>query len=161
MNFQELLTTVTKQLKEKQYHIATAESCTGGLLAHYFTSLPGSSIYYDCGIITYSNTAKQQLLNVQPKTLEKFGAVSEQTAHEMATNIRNIANTDIGLSTTGIAGPTGGTKEKPIGLVYIGLATPTTNTIQQHQFSGNRHSIQQQTCQQALKLLHQTLKTNK
>ncbi|MFW6281829.1 MAG: competence/damage-inducible protein A [bacterium] len=113
---------VGKLLKDKNLVLATAESCTGGLLGNRITNIPGSSAYYKGGFIVYSNQSKNKLLNVKKITLEKYGAVSEQTAEEMAENTRKLLNADIGISLTGIAGPGGGTQEKPVGLVYIGLS---------------------------------------
>ncbi|HDP67868.1 MAG TPA: competence/damage-inducible protein A [Candidatus Marinimicrobia bacterium] len=114
---------VAKQLLKNNLTIAIAESCTGGLIAHRLTNISGSSAYFQQGIICYSNRSKIENLGVREKTLADFGAVSRQTAQEMAVNIRRIANSDIGLSTTGIAGPTGGSPEKPVGTVFIGLAS--------------------------------------
>lgn len=114
---------VANQLLKNNLTIAIAESCTGGLIAHRLTNISGSSAYFQQGIICYSNRSKIENLSVREKTLADFGAVSRQTAQEMAVNIRRIANSDIGLSTTGIAGPTGGSPEKPVGTVFIGLAS--------------------------------------
>lgn len=153
MEFDSLLTRVAQGLITQKFSIATAESCTGGLLAHYLTSISGSSTYFERGIVSYSNTAKQELLGVKKTTLEKYGAVSKHTAKEMAIGIRTKAKTNVGISTTGIAGPTGGTAEKPVGLVFIGIATPTGNLVARHQFTGDRLEIKKQTCYAALQLL--------
>lgn len=112
---------VGKLLIEKNITIATAESCTGGLLAGRLVNYPGISEVFMQGAVTYSNEAKMQRLGVKKETLDKFGAVSSETAAEMAEGIGKTSNTNIGVSTTGIAGPGGGTKEKPVGLVYVGL----------------------------------------
>ena len=117
----DLVQVVAQKLKEQKLTIACAESCTGGKFAAALTDVPGISACFDRGIVTYSNRAKAEELGVRPETLERFGAVSEETALEMATGVRRISGTDIGVSVTGIAGPDGGTEEKPVGLVYIGL----------------------------------------
>ena len=114
---------IYKKLKEKNMKIAFCESCTGGLISSKFIQIPGASEVFDRGIITYSNKSKTEELGVNKETLDKYGAVSEQTALEMATGLRDKTGVDIALSTTGIAGPSGGTKEKPVGLVFIGIAT--------------------------------------
>lgn len=113
---------VTGLLKEKKLSAATAESCTGGLLAAKITSQPGASEIFHLGVVTYSNEEKTKILSVQKSTLESFGAVSPQTAEEMAIGIKKLAGADLGVSITGIAGPDGGSAEKPVGLVYIALA---------------------------------------
>ncbi|MDP4152694.1 MAG: competence/damage-inducible protein A [Bacillota bacterium] len=115
--------TVVKLLKEKHMTLATAESCTGGLLAKRITDIAGASDVFEYGFITYANKAKIRELGVKPETLEEYGAVSAQTAIEMADGVRNVTGADIGVSITGIAGPGGGTEEKPVGLVFIGLST--------------------------------------
>ena len=112
---------LVKTLQEKKLKIATAESCTGGLLAQKITAVSGSSQVFETGLITYANKTKETLLNVNADTLEKYGAVSPQVAQQMAQNVQKLANSDIGIGITGIAGPTGGTQEKPVGLVYVGI----------------------------------------
>src|SRR5699024_6603040 len=114
---------VVEELKQRGLTLATAESCTGGLIGKRITDIPGSSACYVGGVISYSNDVKMQLLGVKQQTLSQYGAVSEQTACEMAEGVRRCTGADIGLSTTGVAGPDGGTEEKPVGLVYIGLST--------------------------------------
>ncbi len=154
---EELLLNVSQQLKTKGLTLATAESCTGGLLAHILTNISGSSEYFDRGVISYSNTAKQELLDVSEKTLKQHGAVSEQTAHAMATGIKKRSQADIGIATTGIAGPKGGTKDKPVGLVYIGIATSKNVSVKKYLFSGDRLQIKESTCNAALDLLFEYL----
>jgi PncC family amidohydrolase len=127
-------------LTRRELSIATAESCTGGLLGHILTGVPGSSRYFIGGIIAYSNRIKEQILGVDSNTLLRYGAVSEQTAAEMAAGIANKFDTSIGLSTTGIAGPTGGTPEKPIGLVWIGIHMEGTQAFECH-FKGGRAAV--------------------
>lgn len=137
-----LSSTIGCLLTRKGLTLSTAESCTGGLLGHVLTGVSGSSGYFMGGVIAYSNRIKEQVLGVKQDTLEKFGAVSAETADEMAVGIRVKFNTDIGLSTTGIAGPTGGTPEKPVGLVWIGISTEKeTQTFDCH-FDGDREQIQ-------------------
>ena len=103
--------------------IATAESCTGGLISEMITRVPGSSAVIECGVCSYSNDIKMKLLNVKQSTIDEFTEVSEQCAKEMAEGVRLLAQADIGISTTGYAGPTGGTKENPVGTVFIGIST--------------------------------------
>ena len=115
--------TLVKLLIAKNKTVATAESCTGGLLSSKITNVSGASSVFGFGVCTYANEAKMKLLGVKEETLENFGAVSENTAKEMARGVVKLSGADIGLSLTGIAGPTGGTPEKPVGLVYLGVAT--------------------------------------
>lgn len=126
------------KLKEKELSIATAESCTGGLIGDSITNQPGSSDYFTGGIVAYSNAVKINLLEVKESTIKNYGAVSRPTAMEMAEGIRNKFKTDIGVSTTGIAGPTGGTKEKPVGTVWIGIAGSNGTRAQRYIFNKNR-----------------------
>ena len=114
--------TVGRLLKERNFTLAVAESCTGGLIGHRITDVPGSSEYFLLGVVAYSNAAKERLLAVRPETLARFGAVSTETAEEMAEGVRRAANADLGLATTGIAGPGGGSDEKPVGTVCIAIA---------------------------------------
>ncbi len=137
--------------------IAVAESCTGGLISNLLTNVSGSSAYFIESIVAYSNEAKIKLLHVSPQTIEKFGAVSPQTANAMAKGIKELAGTDYGLSITGIAGPTGGTSEKPVGLVYIGLAHQNGVDTSEHKFFGNRDIIKQKAAQTALDAIRKYL----
>ena len=114
---------LVKLLLEKKLTIATCESCTGGLISKRITNVSGSSEVFGYGVCTYANEAKMKLLSVSPETLDSFGAVSEQTALEMAKGMLKLSSADIAISTTGIAGPTGGTAEKPVGLVYTAFCT--------------------------------------
>jgi PncC family amidohydrolase len=149
----DLIHRVSSILKEKRLSIATAESCTGGLIAHTLTNISGSSEYFDRGVVSYSNRAKVELLGVSKESLDRYGAVSEEVAKEMAEAIRVRSGVDIGLSTTGIAGPTGGTKEKPVGLVYIGISTRNKTLVKRFLFSGDRLQNKEKACEEALKLL--------
>ncbi len=139
--------TIGRLLTAKELTIATAESCTGGLLASTLTDVSGSSAYMIGGVVAYANRIKESALGVKPETLARYGAVSSQTATEMAQGICHRFGVDIGLSTTGIAGPTGGTAEKPVGLVWLGLTiVEKTTTIKCH-FEGTRLDIKNQTVQ--------------
>lgn len=149
----QLLNKASEKLKTLRLSIATAESCTGGLLAHSLTNLSGSSEYFDRGIVTYSNQSKIELLGVQEKTLKEYGAVSQQTAKAMAIGIKERSKVDISISTTGIAGPTCGTKEKPVGLVYVGIVSSKKVIIKKFIFSGDRLQNKESTCNAALEML--------
>ena len=127
---EDLWDVVVRKLKEKGLTISAAESCTGGLFAKTVTDIPGASDVFDRSIVTYSNRAKVEELGVSEETLEKYGAVSEQTAREMAEGIARASGSDICVSVTGIAGPGGGTEEKPVGLIYIGLAYKGETKVQ-------------------------------
>lgn len=142
---------VTK-LTNKQYTIAAAESCTGGLLAASIVNVSGASDVLNCSFVTYSNEAKEKLAGVRHETLLQYGAVSFQTAGEMALGCARAAGADVGLSTTGIAGPDGGTADKPVGLVYIGCAVRGKVAVERHVFSGDRLSVRQQAVKAALDL---------
>ena len=141
---------VVKMLTAKRKTIAVAESCTGGLIANRLTNVSGSSAVFINGCVTYSDESKVRLLGVREETLKKFGAVSEEVAREMAEGIRTRSKTDFALSTTGIAGPTGGTPEKPVGLVYIGLATPERTEVQRHVLFFDRETFKFFVSQSAL-----------
>ncbi len=128
-------------LKQRRFTVTTTESCTGGLLAGRLLNAAGASEVYKEGYITYSNEAKEKLLGVSRQTLASYGAVSEQTALEMAQGAAKQAGADAALATTGIAGPGGGTQEKPVGLVYIGCRVCGETTIKEYHFKGNRKSM--------------------
>ena len=115
---------VTKLLKERSATLAVAESCKGGRIANTFTSMAGSSEYFLCGVVSYANSAKQNILGVETDTLQQYGAVSQQVAEQMAEGVRRVAGSDYAIATTGIAGPTGGSETKPVGTVWIAIATP-------------------------------------
>ena len=133
--------------------LVTAESCTGGLVSHRITNIPGSSDFFKLGLITYSNESKTQLLKISPRILKASGAVSEEVATRMAKAVRKLGKTDFGIGITGIAGPSGGTKQKPVGLVYIAINTEIETLCVQCLFKGNRLQIKTQAANQALKLL--------
>lgn len=138
--------------------LATAESCTGGMIASAITDRAGSSAVFDRGFITYSNQAKMDMLDVQEQTLKTYGAVSEQTARVMVLGALKNSLADIAVSVTGIAGPSGGSVEKPVGLVFIAVGEKNKSiTVTRHMFDGDRTSIRQQTVECALKRLIETL----
>ena len=154
---EELEEVLGSYLKKMHQTVAVAESCTGGLLGHRITNVPGSSGYFLQGILAYSNTAKKDLLGISPEIIEKHGAVSHQVAREMAESIRKIAKATYGLSITGIAGPSGGTKEKPVGLVYTALAHGQEVIVKKNLFLGDRNAIKFQSTQKALDMLRRYL----
>jgi len=137
---------------ERGITVSVAESCTGGLLGARITSVSGSSEYFWGGVIVYSDTAKMKLLGVQKSTLEKFGAVSEQCAKEMALNVRDTLGSDLAIAITGIAGPLGGTPEKPAGTVFIAAALGKNVIARHFQFSGDRESVRNQSAEATLDL---------
>ncbi|MDR1952699.1 MAG: competence/damage-inducible protein A [Elusimicrobiota bacterium] len=140
-------------LKEKKKTLCLAESCTGGLIAKKITDAAGSSAYFNGSIISYSNFLKMKILGVKKETLDTFGAVSSQTAYEMAKGALEISNSDIALSVTGIAGPGGAAKEKPLGLVYIGIASKKSVETYEYNFIGNREEIRERAANTAMNLL--------
>ncbi len=144
---------IISKLIENNITISTAESCTGGSLGKIITSFSGVSAIYGYGFITYANEAKENILGVSHETLEKYGAVSSECAREMAQGARKVAKSDIAVSVTGIAGPTGGTKEKPVGLVYIALAYKDGVEVRKLNLSGNRDEIRATTCREVFKLI--------
>ncbi len=128
-------------LRSNRATLAVAESCTGGLIAHLLTNVPGSSDYFDRGVVAYSNRAKVELLKVPEDLLAKAGAVSAPVAEKMAEGVRQISQSTFGLGITGIAGPGGGSEEKPVGLVFIALASPQGTVSEKYQFGGDREQI--------------------
>jgi len=148
-----LETIVGKLLTTRSLTLSTAESCTGGLISHRITLVPGSSNYFLRGSVVYSNEAKSEMLQVDPKLIQAKGAVSPEVAEALARQCRLLAKTDLGLSTTGIAGPTGATPEKPVGLVYIGLSDEQSTQVFKYQMFGNRESVKFRTSQAALELV--------
>lgn len=144
-------------LRIKKWTLAVAESCTGGLIGHSITTVSGSSDYFLGGIIAYSNRIKVEQLNVDEESIAIHGAVSDVVACQMADGVRVSFGADIAISVTGIAGPNGGTAEKPVGTVFIGLATERGSFAERFIFTGDRGSIQQQTAEAALVLLAQQL----
>jgi competence/damage-inducible protein CinA-like protein len=149
---------VGRQLKEAGLTLALAESCTGGLIGHRVTSVSGSSDYFLGGVVSYSNEAKEDLLHVDPEVLKAHGAVSPETARDMAQGARAAFGAGLGLAVTGIAGPSGGSIDKPVGTVYIGLATPEEVEVWHYLFHGNREAIKILSAETALDRLRRKLK---
>lgn len=150
---EEFLRRISVSLQKQGLKVATAESCTGGLIAKLLTDISGSSKFFDRGFVTYSNISKIEMLNVPEKSIEKCGAVSKEVAVAMAEGARTMSNVDIGIATTGIAGPTGGTDEKPVGLVYIAISTSDNTIVKMFNLKGNRLQNRQSTSEAALNML--------
>ncbi len=146
-----LIETIYNIMKNNKLTLSTAESCTGGLLGNRITNLSGSSIYYLGGIVAYSNELKINMLNIDKEIIEIKGAVSSETAESMADNIKEITGSDYGIGITGIAGPTGGTKAKPVGLVYIGVSGKNETKVKEYQLKGKRKQIKYLSSEFALK----------
>ncbi|MGL5259981.1 MAG: competence/damage-inducible protein A [Lachnospiraceae bacterium] len=151
---------VIELLKKKNFTIATAESCSGGLLAGRIINSPGASSVFKSGVITYSNEEKMRILNVKEHTLKEFGAVSEEVASEMAKNVASFNNSDVGISITGIAGPDGGTEEKPVGLVYIGCFIKGKVIVRKYHITGMRNIIREASVARALTLVRDCILEN-
>ena len=150
-----ILKKVHNKLIQKKLTISVAESCTGGLLSSYLTSLPRASNYFQNGLITYSNKSKIKLLKVNKKIIEKYGAVSQQCCKKMVQNLSRITNSKINISITGIAGPGGGSKLKPVGLVYIGLKKSNKIIISKNIFKQKKRKlIQIATVKKTLELIN-------
>lgn len=145
-------------LSRRGWRLTTAESCTGGLIAHRITNISGSSGYFDRGFITYSNEAKMEILKVPKEILVVHGAVSEPTARAMAEGARLSAGSEVGLSVTGIAGPTGGSEEKPVGTVFMAVSLPSGTRCAQFLFRGDRIRVKEQTADAALEMLREALR---
>lgn len=144
-------------LSMRRKTIVLAESCTGGLISHRLTNVPGSSHYFPGSVVAYSNGIKANILGVPLKTMEEFGAVSQETVQAMARGIRKISGADLGLAVTGIAGPKGEKKGKPVGLVYVALATNHDFLTEEHHFSGKREIIKLKASQVALDMVRKHL----
>ncbi len=145
------------RLTESGRKVATAESCTGGLVAQRVTSVAGSSGCFDLGVVSYANEQKNKILGVKKETLEKFGAVSKETALEMSEGIKKLSGADFGVGITGLAGPGGGSDKKPVGLVYISICTENEHKAFEYHFSGDRLSVRNQTADEALRLVIERL----
>ncbi len=148
------------RLKKLGYHISAAESCTGGLVSKLLTDTPGASEVFDCAVTTYSNEAKIKLLGVDPQTLEKYGAVSEQTAREMAKGVLALSGADIAVSVTGLAGPASDEGGKPVGTVCIGIATAEKCSAMEYMFAGSRAQIRRLSAKMACKMVFDELGLN-
>jgi len=153
----DLETVIVRLLTERKATLALAESCTGGCIANRITNVPGASAVLLAGLVTYSNAAKQKFLGVQADTLARHGAVSEAVAREMAEGARQQTQADYALAVTGIAGPSGGTPEKPVGTVFVGLAGPSGIVVERQLNPYDRETFKQVTAQQALELLRRTI----
>jgi PncC family amidohydrolase len=148
---------VGKTISEKRLTLAVAESCTGGLVSSLVTDVPGASAYFLAGLITYSNESKVRLLGVREETLQAHGAVSEETVREMADGVRRATGADIGAADTGIAGPSGGTAKKPVGLVYLAVDNGVEVVVERHVFPGDRLAIKRAASERLLALVVETI----
>lgn len=144
-------------MRERKLTLAVAESCTGGMLSSRIIDVPGVSDIYKAGFVTYANEAKQNLIGVKEETLRDFGAVSEQTAREMVLGAMKAAKADMAVATTGIAGPGGGTKEKPVGLVYIACGSVENIVVERCLFNGTRSEIRQASVAHAIGMLYKEI----
>jgi PncC family amidohydrolase len=144
---------IGRQLRSLKATISVAESCTGGLIAHRITNVSGSSDYFESGIVSYSNEAKADLLSVSLSLISRYGAVSEPVARAMAKGIRGKRQTTLGLAATGVAGPLGGTSEKPVGTVFVALSGPEGAVVRRFQFTGTRTEIKKLTATKALEMV--------
>jgi len=144
---------IGKILQERSLTLGLAESCTGGLVASRITDVPGSSAYFTAGLVTYSNKAKTKFLSVPDGVIARHGAVSNIVAERMAKGVRAAAGVDVGLSITGIAGPAGGSPEKPVGTVFMALATRKEVFVRKFHFSGNRREVRKRSSEEALTIL--------
>jgi nicotinamide-nucleotide amidase len=154
---EELESVLIRELTARKRTLVVAESCTGGLIAHRLTNVPGASAVLIAGLVTYSNEAKQKFLGVQAQTLAQHGAVSEPVAREMVEGARRQTGADYALSVTGIAGPSGGTAAKPLGTVFIGLAGPFDTVVENNLNPYDRETFKQVTSQQAMDLLRRRM----
>lgn len=152
--------TIVNELRLRGMTLTTAESCTGGMIAARIVNVAGASDVFNEGVVTYSNDAKMKYLGVKNETLAKYGAVSAQTAYEMAEGAAINTGSDAAISVTGIAGPGGGTEDKPVGLVYIGCHVNGTTITEKFLFSGNRTRVRKSSCREALKMLLKILIVN-
>jgi len=161
MHLNNQLKKLTAKLKKNKIKVAVAESCTGGLISYNLTKIPGASKFFMMGIVSYSNISKLDLLKVRQKTLTKYGAVSAEICKEMCNNLLKISKTNIAISVTGIAGPDGGTKKKPIGLVYVGICSKNKFEIKKFNFGKklSRINIQNLTLKKTIKLIDNHINT--
>ena len=153
LNISSLAKTLVSQCIEKKVTFGTAESCTGGLISAFVTDIAGASAVFYGGIVSYDNSIKEKLLGVRAETLRAKGAVSPETATEMSAGALRALGVDLAVSVTGIAGPGGGTDKKPVGLVYISVASQRGSSVTENHFFGDRESVRLQTVQRALSLL--------
>ena len=153
MNSLDRIKNIIENFSKRNLWIATAESCTGGYIAHMITNVSGASKVFERGIVCYSNEAKIEILKVDPKAIEEYGAVSEPVAWQLAHNVRKLSKVDIGVGITGIAGPTGGTKDKPVGLVYIGYSTDKETFVKKYVFKTDRISFKEKVLEEVISFL--------
>jgi PncC family amidohydrolase len=153
MDDQSLEFLIGQILTQRGLTLATAESCTGGLVSHRITNVAGSSLYFLGGIVAYANNTKMSQLGVRRETLEQFGAVSKETVLEMARGVRHALKADIGIAVSGIAGPGGGTAEKPVGFTWIGLGVHGADRARQYTWPGDRQAVKEQSAQAVLQML--------
>ena len=146
---------------EKKLTVTTAESCTGGMIASSIVSISGSSAIFKSSVMTYSNDMKSKILNIPLKLINENGAVSKIIAYTMASNVLDLMNSDLSIAVTGIAGPSGGSKNKPVGLVYIGIGTKQNIVTKRYLFKGNRLKIRQETTLESLKLSNKIIENFK
>ena len=151
----ERLEKIVEKFTKKNLKIAIAESCTGGYVSHMITNISGASNVFERGIVCYSNQAKIDLLKVKPKSIEIHGAVSENVVKQLASNIKKLSNVDIGISVSGIAGPTGGTPEKPVGTVFIGFSTEKGTQVKKFVFKTDRINFKKMVLEKILDYLEQ------
>ena len=151
----ERLEKIVEKFTKKNLKIAIAESCTGGYVSHMITNISGASNVFERGIVCYSNQAKIDLLKVKPKSIEIHGAVSENVVKQLASNIKKLSNVDIGISVSGIAGPTGGTPEKPVGTVFIGFSTEEGTQVKKFVFKTDRINFKKIVLEKILDYLEQ------
>jgi nicotinamide-nucleotide amidase len=151
---------IIKVFSEKDVKIAVAESCTGGFVSHMLTNISGASMVFERGIVCYSNNAKITLLGVSAKTIEQYGAVSEEVVEQLAYNIRKNSDVDIGIGISGIAGPTGGTPEKPVGTVFIGFSTENETIIRNYHFQASRIKFKELVLEKILEYLEDVIRSN-
>jgi len=158
MEFLEIIKDIITEFTTRKITLAIAESCTGGYISNMITNISGASKVFERGIICYSNASKVALLNVDPESINQHGAVSKTVAKQLANNIRALSNVDIGIGITGIAGPTGGTPEKPVGLVYIGFSTFDRTFVEKHHFNVDRITFKTKILEKILLLLQNYIK---
>ena len=160
MDMLERIQKLVKNYSEKNLKISVAESCTGGFISHMFTNISGASKVLERGVVCYSNQSKIDLLKVDPKIIEKYGAVSEQVVKQLAYNIRVQSNVDVGIGISGIAGPTGGTPEKPVGLVFIGVSTEKDIIVHNVSFKTDRITFKSKVLEKITYFLEELLQKN-
>ncbi len=158
MDFLEKIKDIITKFTTREITLAIAESCTGGYISNMFTNISGASKVFERGIICYSNASKVALLNIDPESINQHGAVSETVAKQLANNIRVLSNVDIGIGITGIAGPTGGTPEKPVGIAYIGISTIDEIFVEKHHFDVDRVTFKVKILEKILLLLQNFMK---